>query len=39
MRCKFVLIAALEIVGVLIVAPKLGARSHPGHDWIHDAIW
>jgi imidazolonepropionase-like amidohydrolase len=26
MRCKFVLIAALEIVGVLIVAPKLGAQ-------------
>src|SRR3977135_121985 len=32
MRCRFVLIAALEIVGVLIVVPKLGAQvSNAGH--------
>ena len=32
MRCRFVLIAAIEIVGVLIVAPKLYAQvSNAGH--------
>ena len=32
MRCRFVLIAALEIVGVLIVVPKPGAQvSNAGH--------
>ena len=32
MRCRFVLITALETLGVLIVAPKLGAQvSNAGH--------